>query len=150
VGSTSLRVTNGPATNYTGVLLVAFCLLALRLGGSTLCSHPPRVPAEGLNLARSNPNQVFDDLADVMIARQEEWRWSASCKGKGNKKFFPATDGSFKDSEAAKAVCRGCPVQVDCYEAWQRMPSGQQAHGVWAGRDQRIWRNELTAATSTR
>lgn len=79
--------------------------------------------------------EVFDMLADVMIARQAEWREQAACRGanaNGDGPFF--SNGTREGAtEAAKAFCARCPVSNECHADWERMPSSQRKHGVWFG-----------------
>jgi len=59
-----------------------------------------------------------------------EWMWQAACKGK-SKIFFPESYDSRRyrgvDSSPviqAKAICRTCPVQVQCREVFYDEPYG--------------------------
>lgn len=59
------------------------------------------------------------------------WRDQAACKGKPTSMFFP--DGRNQKeqerlNEEAKAVCRTCPVIVECYQAGRT-----ERFGVWGG-----------------
>lgn len=44
----------------------------------------------------------------------EGWRDLASCRGDDTEKWFPARGIGVKGTEALKAICASCPVQVDC------------------------------------
>ena len=61
----------------------------------------------------------------------EDWRKRAACRSVDPELFFPIgkTDGAVLQSEAAKAVCRNCPVLADC-EKWVR--EFPQEFGVFA------------------
>lgn len=74
------------------------------------------------------------------------WRDQASCRHVDTNLFFPAgTTGDAQGQvEAAKAVCRSCPVQVACLEF--AIATGQD-DGIWGGKDEaerrrlrRVWR----------
>lgn len=69
---------------------------------------------------------------------REVWRRQAACfsKDKDPELFFPvATRGpaARKQIEAAKAVCRSCPVMAECL-VWALQ--ARQEHGVWGGLSQ--------------
>jgi Transcription factor WhiB/MarR family len=60
---------------------------------------------------------------------------AAACKGADPDLFFPAAGQDAIDprrSAQAKAICAGCPVRVQCYEAAVRRG---ERHGIWGGAD---------------
>ena len=61
-----------------------------------------------------------------------DWRQSAACRHSDPNLFFPIGDTgpAVEHAEAAKAVCRQCPVRVDCLE--YALTSNQDT-GVWGG-----------------
>lgn len=65
----------------------------------------------------------------------EEWRRDAACRQTNAELFFPAgsTGGAVDQIEAAKAVCRSCPVQSACLQF--ALESNQEA-GIWGGKDE--------------
>jgi WhiB family redox-sensing transcriptional regulator len=65
----------------------------------------------------------------------EGWRARAACRDTDANLFFPAgsTGGAVDQIEAAKLVCRQCPVQDECLQF--ALESNQEA-GVWGGRDE--------------
>jgi len=76
----------------------------------------------------------------------EGWRDEAACRHENADLFFPAgnTGLAAGQIEAAKAVCRPCPVQDACLRF--ALETNQEA-GVWGGRDEderrrlrRTWR----------
>jgi WhiB family redox-sensing transcriptional regulator len=76
----------------------------------------------------------------------EDWRHRSACRDTDPDLFFPigATGDAIGHAEAAKAVCRQCPVRLDCLEF--AMTSNQDS-GVWGGvtederrRMRRSWR----------
>ncbi|MDT3728159.1 WhiB family transcriptional regulator [Streptomyces sp. DSM 41972] len=62
----------------------------------------------------------------------DNWRHDAACRAEDPELFFPiGTSGpALLQTEQAKAVCRGCPVQEQCLE-WA-LETGQSI-GVWGG-----------------
>ncbi len=62
----------------------------------------------------------------------DDWRHLAACRHCGPDLFFPAgaTGPALDQADAAKAVCRQCPVRVDCLEF--ALVSNQD-EGVWGG-----------------
>ena len=80
------------------------------------------------------------------------WRDGAACRDTGPNRFFPvgATGGAVEEIEAAKAVCRSCPVREQCLEF--ALATNQEA-GVWGGTsedERRKLRREWTAARRRR
>jgi len=62
----------------------------------------------------------------------ESWRDRAACRDTDPELFFPAgsTGDAIDHIEAAKAVCRGCPVREHCLEfAFET----NQESGIWGG-----------------
>ena len=61
-----------------------------------------------------------------------DWRQCAACRHSDPNLFFPIGDTgpAVEHAEAAKAVCRQCPVRVDCLE--YALTSNQDT-GVWGG-----------------
>lgn len=62
-----------------------------------------------------------------MTAADMPWASDANCAGLDPDLFFPA-DG--ESAAAAKAVCRGCVVRVECLSF--AVAHGER-HGVWGG-----------------
>lgn len=63
------------------------------------------------------------------------WRDRAACRLTDANLFFPAgsTGSAIDQTEAAKAVCRSCPVQDACLRF--AFETNQDA-GVWGGKDE--------------
>ena len=63
------------------------------------------------------------------------WRDQAACRDTDPNLFFPAgsTGLAVEQVEAAKAVCRSCPVQDACLRF--ALETNQEA-GVWGGTDE--------------
>jgi WhiB family redox-sensing transcriptional regulator len=61
--------------------------------------------------------------------RDESWEARAACRDYDPEMWFPIGDTDYVTVEAAKAVCRGCPVIDDCY----RDAVGRGEFGIWAG-----------------
>lgn len=61
-------------------------------------------------------------------------RWvmnpARACAGHPTENFFPA-HGSSKQAQAARAVCRGCPVVDECRE--YAIAGGPFVLGIWGG-----------------
>lgn len=86
----------------------------------------------------------------VLIARYDDgsWREDAACRDVDTELFFPVGSGprSLETTEIAKAVCAGCPVQVECLKF---AVATNQQYGIWGGCDEeerrvlrRRWRSE--------
>lgn len=56
------------------------------------------------------------------------WHAQAACRGVDVDLFFPTA--AQEGAEAAKAICEGCPVRVECLEAALER---REEHGVWGG-----------------
>lgn len=81
-----------------------------------------------------------------------EWRNEAACSRENAELFFPVgNDGPpERQTDAAKAVCRRCPVRTPCLE---HAPTAGEDAGVWGGQDEaerrdllRSGRRRLTSA----
>lgn len=62
----------------------------------------------------------------------DTWRSRAACRNLDPDLFFPVgeTGDALEQVEAAKAVCRVCPVQQECLE--YALAANEQA-GIWGG-----------------
>jgi WhiB family redox-sensing transcriptional regulator len=70
-------------------------------------------------------------LASISTSvEQDEWFASAECLGADPETFFVERGGS---SAEAKAICRGCPVEEQCFEY---AIENNETHGIWGGRSQ--------------
>lgn len=59
------------------------------------------------------------------------WARKAACSGADPDLFFPRLGNDAKaQARAAKEICAGCPVRVECLEYALVTP---QKHGVWGG-----------------
>lgn len=76
----------------------------------------------------------------------EAWRDRAACRDTHSELFFPAgsTGEAVDQIEAAKAVCRSCPVHAACLDF--ALESNQES-GIWGGKDEeerrrlrKVWR----------
>jgi WhiB family redox-sensing transcriptional regulator len=70
--------------------------------------------------------------AVLALAQADEWRDRAACRDMNPDLFFPiGTTGPALDQiEAAKGICRVCPVKDPCLE--YALASNQEA-GIWGG-----------------
>ena len=82
-------------------------------GGVVVWAEPPRDSVE-----------TFYDLA-----RRPEWHARAACRSVGVDVMFPSSRGNNASWDVAEAVCRRCPVIVECAEAGR-----DESYGVWGGR----------------
>ena len=91
-----------------------------------------------------NGTDLFDLIADIVIARDAVWRERAACRGVDVELFFPKQTIPTGCHEAKK-LCASCPVINECRAEWERMPPALQRHGVWFGttdkerREQRLF-----------
>jgi WhiB family transcriptional regulator, redox-sensing transcriptional regulator len=63
------------------------------------------------------------------------WQYRAACKGPSSNLFFAPNHLERKDERlareaAAKAICRTCPVLVECREYALLV---REPHGIWGG-----------------
>jgi WhiB family redox-sensing transcriptional regulator len=79
-----------------------------------------------------NTTDIFDIIADIVIARRAPWRDRAACKGSDPEMFFPKQTNP-QGYAIAKKMCEQCSVQAECREDWSQMPAAMQRHGVWWG-----------------
>jgi Transcription factor WhiB. len=81
-----------------------------------------------------------------------DWRHRAVCREEDPELFFPIgnTGPALAQIEEAKAVCRRCPVMLECL-VWA-MQTGQE-HGVWGGMsedERRTTKRRATRRTAPR
>ncbi len=67
-----------------------------------------------------------------MDTHNRDWRDRAACLHEDPDLFFPVgtTGPAIAQAEAAKAICRRCPVREECLEFAMRTG---QAFGIWGG-----------------
>jgi WhiB family redox-sensing transcriptional regulator len=69
--------------------------------------------------------------AELLAGLDWSWQSQAACRGADPALFFPETE---EGAEPARAICRTCPVRVECLafalEAGERF-------GVWGGMTER-------------
>lgn len=76
----------------------------------------------------------------------EPWRHKAACNGHDTSLWFPESPGINPRTERAVAICRSCPVAVQCLQHAQSRP---EVFGIWGGlteRERRGLRNRRTGA----
>lgn len=76
---------------------------------------------------------------------EDAWGWQrqGNCLGHPPAVFFPEDDltpGRRRREEAAKRICRGCPVLAQCLEHALKTP---ETHGVWGAMSARERAKEL-------
>jgi WhiB family redox-sensing transcriptional regulator len=60
-----------------------------------------------------------------------DWMLEAACRGADNDPFFPSDAAkAWRKVAAAKAVCAGCPVRVECLD---HAVATDEPYGVWGG-----------------
>ena len=75
--------------------------------------------------------------------RAWEWQLDAACRGADSRLFFPPAGGrpgaAQRREAAAKRMCAGCPVQLDCR---RYALEACESYGVWGGltEDERLAR----------
>jgi WhiB family redox-sensing transcriptional regulator len=71
----------------------------------------------------------------VRVGAENTWTLSASCRGPESALFFPPTYPERKEDRdareaRAKAICRECPVRMECLDYAVRI---REPHGIWGG-----------------
>lgn len=64
--------------------------------------------------------------------RVPDWRSAAACNGMPAEAFYPAA-GDHETTEAAKRVCRGCPVRAECLADALGWEASGRRHGIVGG-----------------
>ena len=73
------------------------------------------------------------DFVAHLFAARPAWYVDAACRGTDPDLWFPPRGG---DTAAAKAVCAGCSVKVECLDfALGRSPA--EKWGIWGGTSER-------------
>jgi WhiB family redox-sensing transcriptional regulator len=81
-----------------------------------------------LLFTRHGPGYCVDCRITVMLGNNGvRWWERADCRGLDPDLFFPRRGD---DTTQAAAVCKGCPVQVECLE--YAIDNGER-HGIWGG-----------------
>ncbi len=71
-------------------------------------------------------------LTDLTLEPDVNWREHAACNGADSAVFFPDPEDPAA-AIAAKKICDGCPVAVECL---QYSLATNQSAGVWGGLDE--------------
>lgn len=74
-------------------------------------------------------------LAQLEAPLSTEWQQRGRCRATDSEVFFPPAHFEHKPERearetAAKAICVGCPVRIDCL-TWAL--AVREPHGVWGG-----------------
>lgn len=69
------------------------------------------------------------------LGSDDNWRNDAACRESDARLFFPfgTTGAAIEQIDAAKAICRSCPVSQACLEF---ALDTSQEDGVWGGKDE--------------
>lgn len=70
------------------------------------------------------------------------WRWKAACRGEPTELFF-AERGRAQKTAQAKAICRECPVRIDCLD-FALSFADKDLPGIYGGtteNERRVMRN---------
>lgn len=105
-------------------------------------NNEPVLSGININQRKHTPTFGIEDIPHLP---------GAVCKGVDDDgAFFPKTRGTVA-TEAAKAICQGCPVVKECLDyalAWENR-TGEKVYGVWGGLDE--WdRTELRDKSAAR
>lgn len=91
--------------------------------------------------------------ARVHVNGDTPWRGQAACRRTTATVFFPPPHFELKPEKderenAARSLCRACPVQQDCLD---HALDAREQHGIWGGMNElerrRLIRKRITAAT---
>lgn len=100
------------------------------LSSNTLLKHSPPDSLEGITML-SSPD-LDDNDRDVQIARFQDWRDLAVCKGQMHLFFAKKAERpqarERREAKAAK-LCASCPVQPQCLTHSRE----NREYGYWAG-----------------
>lgn len=85
------------------------------------------------------------DPSRLAAGGEPEWHLGAECRRDNAVHFFPPSHFEQKvDKDAregqARALCRACPVRVDCLE---HALTVREPHGIWGGLNELERRREL-------
>jgi WhiB family redox-sensing transcriptional regulator len=82
------------------------------------------------------------------------WQWRGACRGRDANLFFPPShleraELKRERERAAKAICAGCPVRIECLDYSLRT---REPYGVWGGLNEmerrRVLRDRDTSSES--
>lgn len=79
------------------------------------------------------------------LATPQPWKNDAACTGLDPDLFYPPPVGGRAQAQAAKAVCAGCPVRLECLA--YALASGEEL-GIWGGLSERE-RRKIRALLNT-
>ena len=80
-------------------------------------------------MERSGPEGPAREMIDTNDPNDTpSWQFRAACRGEDSSLFF--APGYFAREAKAKAICRICPVRMDCLEYAIGI---RESYGVWGG-----------------
>ena len=66
-------------------------------------------------------HQLCNQIRQIMVERQQEWRRDAACAGLPTAWWFTER-GDYETVAHAKTICRECPVQTECLNYGMTLP----------------------------
>ena len=66
-------------------------------------------------------HHLCNQLRQIIVERQQEWRQQAACHGLPTAWWFTER-GDHETVNHAKAICRQCPVQTECFNYGVTLP----------------------------
>lgn len=100
-----------------------------------------RIIDRGIQRARTAPAPPERSIPITEHEPIGDWALDALCRDLDVGLFFPAVPGDIYTTVDAKAICRQCPVRVDCLDYAVR---NHERFGVWGGTSpkdrQKMWR----------
>lgn len=85
------------------------------------------------------PGDLPPPLLDLI--RRPRWMARAACRGQGPAAFFPSRG---ETPGAAREVCAGCPVQVECFDHAMADPDLDGCWGGMTARERAVLRREAS------
>lgn len=94
---------------------------------------PPTRPPAALDRGTAEPSgQPHQSCQSARSLIREEWQIRARCRGMPTNIFYPSGDETrtvrLKREDAAKKLCRSCPVRSPCL---QYAIETREPHGIW-------------------
>ena len=96
---------------------------------------PHRSPGDEQPIGGRAQSEIPGGTVSVAALVREAWQQRAACRGPDTWLFFPPNHFERKDEKEArearaKAVCRTCPVRIECLDYALRI---REPYGIWGG-----------------